>query len=108
MSYDKYRTWPLTGRSGNFFTVPTDSGIEEQVLKDLASASDETEKLEILDSFAVYAQRVFRRDLALTFADAASYWTKEIINPFILSKMPEVSPPRRPRPATEAPHGKEK
>jgi hypothetical protein len=31
--------------------------LEEQVLEDLAAAKDDVEKLEILDSYAIYKQR---------------------------------------------------
>jgi hypothetical protein len=75
MSYDKYRNWdtrPLSrGWSG--------TDIKKQVLLDLAATSDETDKLEILDSYEVYVQRCFIKQIA----GAMSQWVTAFFAPFI-------------------------
>lgn len=90
MPYDKYRNWPLPTRAGNVFTVPQGTGIEEVVLKDLAEAEDKTDKLEILDSFAAYYQRVYQQEVSQAIAFLASRIFRVILEPNVLSHMPAV------------------
>ena len=101
MSYDKYQNWPLPLRSGSVFPVMQSHGINEQVLKDLAEAEDEIERLELLDSFAAYAERAYRHSFAENMATQAGLLLGELLNPFILSHLPVVSPVHRGRPAKE-------
>ena len=75
-------------------------GVEEQVLKDLSDAKDEIDKLEILDSFAAYTQRAYRQELAAIASILAGQQLGALLEPFLLSRLPEVVPIHRGRPAT--------
>lgn len=99
MPYDKYRNWPLPARSGRVFSVMQGRGIEEQVLQDLANAKDEFEKLEILDSFAAYAKRHYRQECAELAAIVTGQYLGSLLEPFFLSRLPEVGLIHRGRPA---------
>lgn len=107
MPYDKYRNWPLPARSGRAVPVMPGPGIEEQVLQDLADAKDEIEKLEILDSFAAYAQRHYRQEFAEGAAIMAGQYLVSLLEPFFLSRLPDVGLRHRGRP-TQAFKAKEK
>lgn len=96
MSYDKYRNWPLPGKS-MMPRVQDHKTIEEQVLEDLASTDDEIEKLEILDSYSAYIQRSYRKDLAVKSAIAAAHAIGDLLEPSLLSKLPDAFIPHRPR-----------
>jgi hypothetical protein len=63
MPYDKYRNWSLNS------IQPFFHDLKQQVLIDLAGTTDETDKLEILDSFEVYVQRYYRAELAKEVGD---------------------------------------
>jgi hypothetical protein len=101
MPHDKYRNWPLPRKEGNIFPVRQGTDIEKIVLKDLAEATDETDKLEILDSFATYYQRVYQQEVA----EAISFWAARIIRgllePNMLSYLPAVECRHRARVAKE-------
>ena len=101
MPFDKYRNWPLPTREGNIFPVHHRQNLEEQVLKDLDATGDETEKLEILDSYAAYVQRAYRQEIA----GALSIWSGRIleilIEPNILSRLPDVTLVHRGKPAAK-------
>jgi len=101
MPYDKYHNWPLPRLEGNIFPVLQSQGLEAQVLNDLAATGDEIEKLEILDSFAAYAQRAYRLRLAQVFSFGASRIIETLLGPNILSRLPEVDLVHRGRPATK-------
>jgi hypothetical protein len=95
MPYDKYRNWPLPGKEG----MPAPGrplgarrmSLEELVLKDLAEAKDDVDKLEILDSYAAYAQRVYRQDFADSAAVQAGYTLGKLLEPIFLSRLPSVA-----------------
>lgn len=97
MSYDKYRNWPLRSKSGNVFPVFPSTGIEKQVIEDLEEAKDPIEKLEILDSFAAYAQRDHQMRLAQECSYHIARLLASILESFILEKMPLVQPVARGR-----------
>ncbi len=101
MPYDKYKDWPLPRKVGNIFPVMQSSGIEAQVLKDLEEAKDEIDKLEILDSFAAYAERAYRQDFAETAAALTGQQLGALLEPVFLSRMPSVAPMHRGRPVLE-------
>ena len=99
MPYDKYEHWPLPTRGGNVYPVYSTPGrrIEEQVLEDLAKTDDEVDKLELLDSFAAYYRRAYRKEFAESLAILAGGALGKLLRPFILSQFPEPSPPHRAR-----------
>lgn len=101
MPFDKYRNWPLPRTEGNIFPILQSQGLEEQVLKDLAFAGEDIDKLEILDSYAAYAQRAYRDRLAKVFSFGASRIIETLLTPNILSRLPEVDLHQRGRPATK-------
>lgn len=98
MPYDKYHNWPLPRTEGNIFPILQNQGLEEQVLKDLAATGDDIDKLEILDSYAAYAQRAYRERLAKVFSFGASRIIETLLTPNILSRLPEVDLINRGRP----------
>jgi len=53
--HDRYRNWYIPYQVQPI--IPARKPIEQQGLEDLTSAGNELEKLEILDSYAAYAQR---------------------------------------------------
>jgi len=101
MPYDKYRNWPLPIKSGNIFPVLQHQGLEEQVLQDLAAAGDEIDKLEILDSYAAYCQRAYRQIVAQAVSFAAGRIFETLLEPNILSRLPQIDLMSRGRPATK-------
>ena len=91
MSYDKYRNW----KPRTLHDVDT---LKRQVLKDIHEAEDETDKLEILDSFEAYVERSRQEDLAEHFALLAlDYAIRPLLVEFAKSKMPGSMPISRPR-----------
>lgn len=103
MSYDKYKNWSLPTRSGNIIPVMQSRGIEQQVLQDLAEATDEIDKLEILDSFAAYAKRAYRQEFAEGAAIITGQQLGSLLEPVFLSRLPEVIPLHRGRPVEDKP-----
>lgn len=101
MSFDKYRNWPLPRQEGNIFPILQNQGLEDQVLKDLATTGDEIEKLEILDSFTAYAQRAYRERLAKALSFGASRILETLLDPNILSRLPDIDLVHRGRPAAK-------
>ena len=97
--YDRYKHWWPAD------TAPirpiSRMAIEEQVLEDLEKAQSESEKLEILDSYFVYAQRVYRVREINNFSDQVGSMATKLAGIFLSHLMPEVTPPYRPayRPA---------
>ena len=103
MPYDKYQNWPLPSREGNVFPAQTSgidkgSEIEEQVLLDLVQAMDVVDKLEILDSYAAYAQRAYRKEFAESLAIQAGDALGQLLIPLVTSRMPDPRPGHRARP----------
>lgn len=97
--YDKYQNWPLPRQSGNVFPVMRTYDIERQVLKDLADTEDEIDKLEILDSYAAYAQRAYRQEYSQYLSQWIGQTLSIILEPNILSRLPKAEPVHRGRPA---------
>ena len=97
MVHDKYRDWPLPGTERSAIKIGQEISLEEKVLKDLEETRDDIEKLEILDSYAAYAQRSYRK----AFAEASSFLVGQqlgaILEPVLLSRLPEVHTYPRPR-----------
>lgn len=61
MPYDKYRNW-----STEFVNPPRlHRDIKEQVVIDFLEAKEQVDRLEILDSFQAYVERVYRKELLL-------------------------------------------
>ncbi|MBA7713541.1 hypothetical protein ES703_122544 [subsurface metagenome] len=91
MPYDKYRNW----KSGTLHDVDT---LKRQVLRDINEVADETDKLEILDSFEVYVERHQQEELAEHFA---LLLLRNAIQPLLVefakSRMPGSMPVSRPR-----------
>jgi len=85
--HDRYQLWSLPFQVAP--VVPTRKSLEYQVLEDLASAENEMERLEILDSYAAYQQRVYRARMIEGFTEEAGrlarslsvLWLREIIPP---------------------------
>jgi len=94
MSYDKYHNW----KPGTLHDVDT---LKRQVLKDIHEAEDETDKLEILDSFEVYVERNQQEELAEHFARLV---LNNVIGPLLVefskAKMPGSLPIHRGRAAS--------
>ena len=93
MLYDKYRNW----KPKALHDVDT---LKRQVLKDIHEAEDETDKLEIIDSFEAYVERNRQEDLAEHFARLV---LNNVIGPLLVefakSKMPGSMPIHRARQA---------
>lgn len=94
MPYDKYRNWKPT-------TLHDVNRLKQQVLKDIHEAEDETDKLEMLDSFEAYVERNRQEELAEHFAHLL---LDNVIGPLLIefakSKMPGSMPISRPRAAS--------
>lgn len=86
--YDRYRNW-YTPYEAPIRPMGRIS-IEEQVLKDFASTDNEMEKLEILDSYAAYAQRCYRALLVEGFAQESGRMASSIFGPWIRELIPQV------------------
>jgi len=90
MPYDKYRNWDMVSPDGM-------NTLKEQLLKDLSTAADNTDKMELLDGFEVYVKRFYRDELAT----AIGFEIARILQPFISSgirdKIPYPYPISRPR-----------
>ncbi|MBA7712433.1 hypothetical protein ES703_121407 [subsurface metagenome] len=94
MPYDKYRNW----KPGTLHDVDT---LKRQVLKDIHEAEDETDKLEILDSFEVYVERNQQEELAEHFALLVlNNAIRPLLVEFAKSKMPGSMPINRGRAAS--------
>ena len=102
MAYDKYCNWPLPGRQGNIYPVYSDERLQPQVIRDLAATQDEVEKLEILDSYAAYAQRVYQAKVANALASFAGRILNDILGSFIIPQLPPIDVPARARIVKEA------
>lgn len=90
MPYDKYRNW----KPGTPYEVDT---LKQQVLKDIYEAEDETDKLEILDSFEAYIERVNTAELAEHLSNQILLAAGPFLTGAILSKLPSPMPISRPR-----------
>lgn len=90
--YDKYRNWGPD--------LPSHEGIKKQVLKDLKATDDETDQLEILDSFEVYVERQQQQELAEHVSRlATNYVLLPLLTDFLKARMPGSMPLSRGRPA---------
>ena len=94
MPYDKYRNWGSDS--------PTHEGIKKQVLEDLKGTDDDTDQLEILDSFEAYVERQQQNELAEHVARlAANYVILPLFSDFLKARMPGAMPITRGRRAAE-------
>jgi len=85
---DRYRNWyPPYGAQP---VMPTRISIEQQVLEDLANTDNEMEKLEILDSYAAYAQRCYRVLIVEGFAQESGRIASSIFGPWVKELIPQV------------------
>jgi len=90
MPYDKYRNWPLG--------PPYETNrLKQQVLEDILNAEDEIDKLEILDSFEAYVERVNTAELAEHLSSQILLAAGPFLTGAILSKLPSPMPISRPR-----------
>ena len=98
-TYDRYRGWK--GHS-QFILEGKYKSIEDQVLDDLAHAKNETEKLEILDSYAALNKRQYRDamiDRSLNeLVLAGAQLVDKLLRPVIGDKFLDVVCPMRPIP----------
>lgn len=92
---DRYRYWVPTSRSMHAMPFKAKK-IEDQVLEDLANAKSEAEKLEILDSYYVYAQRLFRLDEIETYSREAGNLVTRLFSALLSQSLPDITPPYRP------------
>jgi len=94
MPYDKYRNWKKQS--------PSDDEIKGQVIKDLEETVDQTEKLEILDSYEAYVRRDEQMELAEHLAYAALHIVlRPLLVEFAKARMPGATPISRPRMAEQ-------
>ncbi|MBA7662889.1 hypothetical protein ES703_70922 [subsurface metagenome] len=90
MPYDKYRDWkPGTPYETN--------RLKQQVLGDIQEAEDEIDRLEILDSFEAYVERVNTAELAEHLSNQILLAAGPFLTGAILSKLPSPMPMPRPR-----------
>lgn len=94
MPYDKYRNWSTKP------TLRVGLNIKDQVLCDLAAATDETERLEILDSYEVYVERATRIEVADNVSEWLLNFLKPIVSGAIEKQLGNPMPIGRPRAAT--------
>lgn len=92
MPYDMYRHWSGKGISLNR------SEIERQVLSDLDKYTDETDKLEVLDSFRAFVEREEQKDLAEHFSNVLFRAIQPLLTDTIFARMPGSMPVHRGRP----------
>jgi len=85
MPYDKYHNWPLG-------TPCWTNRLKEQVLKDLEETEDETDRLEILDSFEAYVERVNTAELAEHLSNQILLTAGPFLTGAIRSKLPVSMP----------------
>lgn len=88
--YDKYRNW----KTGTFSQVTM---LKVQVLKDLQEAADETEKLEILDSYEVAVERAHTAELAEHLSNQILNSVQPFLTAALQGKLPGSVPISRPR-----------
>ena len=91
MPYDKYRNWSLSP------TQPCFHEIKDQVLEDLASTTDQTDKLEILDSFEVWVERRYTKELAKDMANKLLIALSGVVAAALESQIPYPTPMSRSR-----------
>ncbi|HUV51645.1 MAG TPA: hypothetical protein VMW64_01045 [Dehalococcoidia bacterium] len=92
--YDRYQHWSTPDVRIPLCPARSRS-IEDQVLKDLAAAKDDMEKVEILDSYAAYAERVYRGNVASALAQQAGDVFSSFLVQYLMSQLPSVFPPHR-------------
>ena len=85
---DRYRNWYMP--YGAQPMISTRKSIEQQVLEDLANTDDETEKVEILDSYAAYAQRCYRAQMVEGFAQESGRIASSLFGPWLRELIPQV------------------
>ncbi len=101
--HDRYRNWaiPYERAARAALPLPGRKSIEEQVLEDLASTDNELEKLEILDSYAGYAQRYYRAKMVEGFAQESGRIATSIFGPWVRELIPQVQVIHRAAKASE-------
>jgi len=92
MPYDKYRNW----NTGPLWETDR---LKRQVLEDIEGAEDETDKLEILDSFEAYVERAHNTEVAEHLSNQILLAAQSFLTGGILSKLPGSMPISRPRAA---------
>ncbi len=90
MAYDKYHNWPLG-------TPYETDKLKRQVLKDLQETADETDRLELLDSFEAYVERANTAELAEHLSNQILLTAGPFLTGAIRSKLPSSMPISRPR-----------
>ncbi|MBA7541789.1 hypothetical protein ES705_34105 [subsurface metagenome] len=94
MPYDQYRNW----KPGS--SVETNM-LKGQVLKDIEGAEDETDRLEILDSFEAYVERAHNIEVAEHISSQILLAVQSFLTGAILSKLPSSMPISRSRVSQE-------
>lgn len=94
MSYDRYRSWDVK--------LPMEMNkLKDQVLNDLLEATEEVDKLEILDSFQAAVERAHTAELAEHFSNQILFLVQPFLTAAIQGKLPASSPISRPRMARQ-------
>ena len=91
MPYDIYKINTDRGMGGQY--------IEDKVLADLERYTDRIDRLEVLDSYRAFVERVQQRDLANHLANMLFRLAQPILEELILARMPGSLPLHRGRPA---------
>lgn len=92
MPYDKYVRWKLDAPSEM-------NKLKHQVLTDLQDTEDETDRLEILDSFEAAVERAHTAELAEHFSNQILLIVQPFLTAAIQGKLPASRPMARPRAA---------
>lgn len=93
MQYDKYRNW----KPGTPYETDR---LKRQVLEDIQAAEDETDRLEILDSFEAYVERMNTAELAEHISNQILLMAGPFLTGAILGQVPFSMPRSRPRRAS--------
>jgi hypothetical protein len=90
MSYDIYHNWKADSPGSMDI-------LKVRVLEDLKKAGDETERLEVLDSFQAVVERVHTAELGEHLAKQIMIIARPFLVTAIQGKLPESHPMARPR-----------
>ena len=94
---DRYRNWytkdDYSMRAAIPIMAPRVKDLEALVLQDLAQAKDDTEKVEILDSYSLASQRRYRNDLRRAMMDYAQQFLRVLLGPALEVNLPEPQEP---------------
>lgn len=99
---DRYRHWydfsmaPLA-RPARPIMAPQVRDLEDLVLKDLAKAETESEKLEILDSYSLACQRKYRGSMQEAILDQGQSFFVKILRPILEVNLPDPQEPYHPK-----------